>query len=186
MRQRVNTSPFIGDLDRWGLDHDVFSRDTSQQASAALIASAIAYERPRAVARLILAGEIAQSRRDVLALENTSRGLLELAEDDEQFWVAHYYRAVALNRRGPVAYPWANCILEKVAYLGPPIYRAKAHKALGAIKVLRGHRAVHNRSLCGHKCSFPTSIVFRVVGGFEPRVHLSDKARKEKIRHEDI
>jgi hypothetical protein len=131
MRVSGKSTEFIIDLNGAGSGRARLLKGAGREVCAALISSAVAHERPRDIGGLVLAGEYAQSHRDAEGLENISRRILEVADNEEECWIGNFYRAIGLNRQGPSAYPQANRILEGVADHGSPALRPKAALALG-------------------------------------------------------
>jgi len=137
--QRAKSNFFISDLQ--GIvprrpDSGTGSASLALPAFAAFVKATLTESRSR-LQRCVQAGEFVWSVRSATAIEAVADAIRELPLRDAQ-WIADYYAAQALNRRGPEVYAEANKILEGVVDHGPLNYRAKALAAIAANTRIKG------------------------------------------------
>ncbi|HEY6327802.1 MAG TPA: hypothetical protein VI756_00595, partial [Blastocatellia bacterium] len=83
------------------------------------------------LAQYVQQGEAAQALLNAEALTQVGRSIQELPLVSEMSYIGLYYLALAMNRRGPSAYPQANQLLLEVADHAPGMFKAKALIAFG-------------------------------------------------------
>jgi tetratricopeptide (TPR) repeat protein len=130
MSKTGKSSFFIGNLDKSGRrrSHSGTAR-ISQQAPAVFVSAAISENR-KELTNLIQLGEAGQSLRSARELKRAGQRILDIALESDFQWIGKYYCALAINKRGPEAFPLSDQILEEVADHGPTAYRRKARVAL--------------------------------------------------------
>jgi len=142
MKHTVISNFFISDLDALFLRQRAggAARVIPSLAATAVFINQAATASREQLTRFIEIGERAHGLRNGDMLHRIGQAILDLPLGAKASHVGDYYTALAINRRGPEAYPEANKLLVNVAENGPDAFRAKAMIALGANLTQTGDR----------------------------------------------